>query len=253
MVDIHCHILPGLDDGARTMEESFEMLKLAVANGCTDLVATPHSSSRFVFNEARVTEAFHELSALSRGLINLHRGCDCHLNFKNLEDALAYPAKYSINRSRYLLVELPDLLSVTAVRAQLQALLNARTVPILTHPERNFTLQTNTHQISKWVALGCLIQVTGQSFLGRFGSAVKDSTDALMNGDLVHFVASDAHDCVHRPPNLAEAYEYVRDRWGDARARALFVDNPAAVVNDAPVVRTARRNRMLKFFSFGAK
>jgi len=235
------------------MEESFEMLKLAVANGCTDLVATPHSSSRFVFDEARVTEAFHELSALSRGLINLHRGCDCHLNFKNLQDALAYPAKYSINGSRYLLVELPDLLSVTAVREQLQALLNARIVPIITHPERNFTLQANTDHIKMWVADGCLVQVTGQSFLGRFGSAAQDSADTFMNGDLVHFVASDAHDCVNRPPSLSGAYELVRSRWGDARARALFMDNPAAVIHDEPVVRSARPNRMLKFFSFGAK
>ena len=253
MVDIHCHILPGLDDGARTMEESLEMVKLAAANGCTDLVATPHSSSRYAFDESRVAETFRDLSARSRGLINLHRGCDCHLNFQNLQDALLNPSKFSINQSRYLLVELPDLLSVTAVRDQLQALLNARTVPIITHPERNFTLQSNTDQIRKWVALGCLVQVTGQSFLGSFGSAVKDSADALMNGDLVHFVASDAHDCVHRPPNLTEAYEYVRDRWGDTRARALFIHNPAAVINDEPMVHSARPNRVLKFFTFGAK
>jgi protein-tyrosine phosphatase len=253
MVDIHCHILPGLDDGPRTMEESLEMVKLSAANGCTDLVATPHSSSRFSFDEARVAEAFRELSALSRGLINLHRGCDCHLNYQNLQDALTRPSKFSINNSRYLLVELPDLLSVTAIRDQLQALLNARTVPIITHPERNFTLQTNTDQIRKWVALGCLVQVTGQSFLGAFGSAAKHSADALMNGDLVHFVASDAHDCVHRPPNLMEAYEYVCDRWGKACARALFMDNPASVIDDAPMVPLARPNRMLRFFSFGAK
>jgi protein-tyrosine phosphatase len=149
MVDIHCHILPGLDDGARTMEESFEMVKLAAANGSTDLVATPHASSCFVFDENRVTEAFRELSALSRGLITLHRGCDCHLNFDNLQDALAYPTKYSINNSRYLLIELPEVLRVTAVREQLQALLNARTIPIITHPERNFSLQAKTDHLCK--------------------------------------------------------------------------------------------------------
>ncbi len=235
------------------MEESFEMVKLAAASGCTDLVATPHASSRFAFDEARVTEAFHELSTLSCGLITLHRGCDCHLNFHNLQDALAHPAKYSINNNRYLLVELPDLLSVTAVREQLQALLNARTVPIITHPERNFSLHANTDQIKMWVADGCLVQVTGQSFSGRFGSAAKDAVEALMDCDLVHFVASDAHDCLNRPPSLSEAYEYVRARWGDARARALFIDNPAAVINDAPVVHSPRPKRMLKFFSFGAK
>jgi tyrosine-protein phosphatase YwqE len=84
-------------------------------------------------------------------------------------------------------------------------------------------------------------------------ATAKDSADALMHGDLVHFVASDPHDCVHRPPNLTEAYEYVRGRWGDARARAVFVENPAAVINDEPVARSARLNRMLKFFTLGAK
>ena len=253
MVDIHCHILPGLDDGARTIEESVEMVKLAAANGCTDLVATPHSNSRFVFDEARVAEALSELSTLSRGLVNLHRGCDCHLNFQNLQDALACPSKYSINNSRYLLVELPDLLSVTAVRDQLHALLNARTVPIITHPERNLTLRVNTDQVKLWAEDGCLVQVTGQSFLGRFGSAAKESAEAFMHSDLVHFVASDAHDCFNRPPDLSKAYEHVRGRWGEARARALFIDNPAAVINDEPIVHTPRSKSLLKFFSFGAR
>jgi len=229
------------------------MVKLAAANGSTDLVATPHASTRFVFDERRVDEAFRGLSALSRAFITLHRGCDCNLNFQNLQDTLAYPTKYTINGSRYLLVELPNLIGVTVVRAQLQALLHARICPIITHPERNFSLQSNTDHIKHWVQDGCLVQVTGQSFLGRFGSAAKEAVDALMDRDLVHFVASDAHDCLNRPPDLSGAHEYVRARWGDARARALFIDNPAAVIHDANLVRSSRPKRMLKFFSFGAK
>jgi protein-tyrosine phosphatase len=253
MIDIHSHILPGLDDGAGTLEEGFEMVKLAAAAGSTDLVATPHSNAQFQFDENRVEEAFRSLSALSAGLINLYRGCDCHLTLLNLEDALVRPTKYTINRSRYLLVELPDFLGPSVVREQLMALINARIVPIITHPERNVCLQSRVDQLKEWVQSGCLVQVTAQSFLGRFGSVAKRYLESSMDADIVHFVASDAHDCVDRPPDLSQAYEHVRARWGQPRAQRLFIDNPAAVIEDLPVNPGRHAKRKFSVFSFGSK
>jgi protein-tyrosine phosphatase len=253
MVDIHTHVLPGLDDGAGLLEQGFEMLKLAAANGTTDLVATPHSNAQFEFNEDRIEEAFRALSALSSGLINLYRGCDCHLTIRNLEDALAHPTKYTINRSRYLLVELPDFLGPSVVWEQLKALINARICPIITHPERNVSLQLDMNRLKQWVQGGCLIQVTGQAFFGRFGTVARRAVESLMDADMVHFVASDAHDCADRPPDLSLAHEHVCSRWGRARARSLFVDNPAAVISDEPIVRERQSKRWLPFFSFSSK
>jgi protein-tyrosine phosphatase len=250
MVDIHTHVLPGLDDGASTLEESLEMIKLAAATGCTDLVATPHANAHFQFDERRFEEAFRGLSALSSGLINLYRGCDCHLTFHNLEDALARPDKYTINRSRYLLVELPDSLGPSVVWEQLQALIHARICPIITHPERNLFLQSNMDHLKRWVRGGCLVQVTGQAFLGRFGPTARRAVESLMDADMVHFVASDAHDCVNRPPDLSLARERVSSRWGRAKARSLFIGNPAAVISDKPIARERRRTRWLPCFSF---
>jgi hypothetical protein len=89
MVDIHTHVLQGLDDGAGTLEEGFEMLKLAPATSSTDLVATPHSNAQFEFDEDRIDLAFRALPALSAGVINLHRGCDCRLTLHNLETRLS--------------------------------------------------------------------------------------------------------------------------------------------------------------------
>jgi protein-tyrosine phosphatase len=251
MVDIHTHVLPGLDDGAGTLEEGFAMVKLAAAKGSTDLVATPHSNAHFPFNEDRFDEAFRALSALSVGVINLYRGCDCHLTLHNLEDALVHPTKYTINRSRYLLVELPEFLGPSVVWQQLQALIKARIVPIITHPERNLSLQSNRAHLKTWVEGGCLVQVTGQSFLGRFGLGAMRAVEKLMAADMVHFVASDAHDCVDRSPDLSRARELVSSRWGQARAQRLFVDNPAAVIADAAIDRQSRRKFGL--FSFGSK
>jgi protein-tyrosine phosphatase len=249
MVDIHSHVLPGLDDGAGTLEEGFEMVKLAAANGCTDLVATPHANAQFQFDEHRFEEAFRGLSALSTGVINLYRGCDCHLTLHNLEDALVRPAKYTINGSRYLLVELPDFLGPSVVWEQLNALIQARICPIITHPERNTSLQSDIGHLKRWVQGGCLVQVTGQAFLGHFGSVAQRTVELLMDADLVHFVASDAHDCVHRPPDLSEAHKQVSSRWGRARAGRLFIDNPAAVISDATIVRGRQSRRRMAFFS----
>jgi protein-tyrosine phosphatase len=250
MIDIHTHVLPGLDDGATTLEQGFEMLKLAAANGTTDLVATPHSNAQFQFDEQRIEEAFRGLSALSMGVINLYRGCDCHLSLHNLEDVLVQPTKYTINRSRYLLVELPDFLGPSLVWEQLKALINARLCPIITHPERNVSMQLDLTRLKQWVQGGCLIQVTGQAFFGRFGPVARRAVDSLMDADLVHFVASDSHDCADRPPDLSKAHEHVRSHWGQPRARSLFMDNPAAVLSDDPIVRQRPSRRWLPFFSF---
>lgn len=229
------------------------MIKLAAASGSTDLVATPHSNAQFPFDERRIDEAFRSLSNLCAGVIHLYRGCDCHLTLQNLEDALIRPSKYTINGSRYLLVELPDFMGPAIVWEQLRTLINARLCPIITHPERNISLQSNVKRLKEWVRGGCLVQVTAQAFLGRFGSDAKRSVESLMDECLVHFVASDAHDCVDRPPDLSKAHERVCSRWGRERAQRLFIDNPGAVIVDGPIVRGPQSKRKFRLFSLGSK
>lgn len=253
MIDIHSHILPGLDDGADTIEKSLDMIKLAASCGTTDLVATPHSNAQFRFNERKVEEAFRTMSKVSRGLITLYRGCDCHLTLENLEDALIRPSKYSINGGRYLLVELPDFMGPSTVWQQLRTLINARLCPIITHPERNISLQSSVKRLKEWVRHGCFVQVTAQAFLGRFGSDAQRSAECFMDAGLVHFVASDAHDCLDRPPDLSKAHARVSSRWGRARARRLFVENPAAVIADMPIDGDRQSRRTFRLFSFGRK
>src|SRR5438046_1969626 len=124
MIDIHSHILPGLDDGARTIEESLEMLKLAAASGTTDIVATPHSNAQFDFDEARIEEVFLEISAMAEQFIRIHLDCDFNLNYKNLSDAVRHPNKYTINQKQYLMVELPELVGLSTLREGLRRLLD---------------------------------------------------------------------------------------------------------------------------------
>jgi len=237
-VDIHAHVLPGLDDGARTIEESIEMVKLAAACGTTDLVATPHASPAYPFDETHTHQAFRALSTRTAGMVNLHLGCDFHLNSQNFEDAFAKPTKYTINHGPYLLIELPEFVGFSAIRRQLAAFVNARIVPVITHPERNLQLQSDIGRLKVCVGDGCLLQVTAQSLLGRFGSTARRSAERLMNAGLVHFIASDAHDCAARPPDLSLAFQQVRNRWGKRAAQRLFLENPSAVLSGLPVSAT---------------
>ncbi len=235
MIDIHSHILPGIDDGSPSMEVSLQMIRMAAQNGTTDIVATPHSNSEFPYSQQTIQNLFDDLSTRASGIIQIHLGCDFHLSVDNVQDALANPAKYTINGRGYLLVELPNMASLSAMRMVFQRLLETRMVPIITHPERNLTVQANQKDLESWVRDGCLIQVTGQSLTGRFGTRAQRFSESLMNADLVHCIASDAHDCEDRPPLLTPAYQLVNQRWGKERAERLFVYNPAATLVGEPI------------------
>ncbi len=235
MVDLHSHILPGLDDGASSFEDSLEMLRLAAATGTTDIVATPHCNAQYPFHPASIEQLIAELTAHSQGAPTIHTGCDFHLSYDNLRDALQHPTKYTINHGPYLLVELPDLVSLPPTRNVLRELLNSRMVPVITHPERNSSVQRELKELKSWVDDGCLLQVTAQSLLGGFGMRAQRAAQSLMNDKLVHFIASDAHDTGQRPPDLSAAFRYVSTRYSAARAERLFVANPTAVIAGEPL------------------
>ncbi len=250
MIDIHSHILPGLDDGARSVDESLEMLRLAAGSGTTDIVATPHASSQFSFDHARVDESFRDLAERSGGLISLHLGCDFHLTYDNVSDALRNPTKYTINNKQYLMLELPDLVALPIVRQAVRQLISAGLIPIITHPERNLSFQRKIDELAHWIEDSCLVQVTGQSFLGRFGPIAKNIADKLMAAGLIHFVASDAHDCVDRPPDLSKAYKYISSRYGIERADSVCTYNPACVIaGESFPSKMSQKNQ--SFFAFG--
>lgn len=230
MVDLHSHVLWGLDDGAATREESVAMVTMAAAAGTTDLVATPHASPHYEFQPAVTQQRAQEVYAASGSAVRIHTGCDFHLDFDHVQDALQHPRKYTINQKQYLLVEFADLIQVKSSGEALQRLQVAGMIPIITHPERNRFLQKHPEHLEQWVQQGCLVQITGQALLGQFGNTAREYADMLLRQDRVHFVASDAHNCDHRPPSLREAYALVQDRCGAARAQALFVDQPRRVI-----------------------
>jgi protein-tyrosine phosphatase len=227
-VDIHSHVLYGLDDGAKTAEDSVDMLRLAASDGTTDIVATPHANGQYAFDPQLIEQRIAELSG--RAPIRIHRGCDFHLQFDNIQDALAHPDKYTVNHRGYLLVEFPDLAIFANTERILSQLLDGGMMPIITHPERNDKLQRRVDDVAKWVEMGCYVQVTAGSCTGTFGKDAKAAADALFKRGLVHFVASDAHDTKGRPPTLSASYASLANRWGEDAIQPLFVDHPRAVL-----------------------
>ena len=211
------------------------MLRLAAGSGTSDIVATPHSNHQFKFDPEIIAGKLDELRKAAAGIIRIHTGCDFHLSFDNIQDSLQHPSKYAINHRYYVLVEFSDLLIPKTTDDVFYQMQSAGMIPIITHPERNMLLQRRLEKLEEWVEGGCLLQVTGQSFSGRFGKHAKAFADLLLQKNLVHIVASDAHDTVHRPPSLREAFEYVSKECGPARAEMLFVKNPGATLTGEPL------------------
>lgn len=238
-IDLHSHILYGLDDGAETLAESLDMIEIARRSGTTDMVATPHANSRYVFDPERIEQRIIELGAHTE--VRIYPGCDFHLQFDNIEDALACPEKYTVNHKNYLMVELPSIGVLSSADQIFGRLLDAGMVPIITHPERNPHLLRRSDDLDRWVEQGCYVQVTAGSCTGGFGRAARTSAYELIERGLAHFVASDAHGSTARTPNLQDAYATLADKYGEDDIRPLFVDNPAAVLAGEPLECEPRR------------
>jgi protein-tyrosine phosphatase len=251
VIDVHSHILWDLDDGARTFDESVRMVRLAAQTGTTDIVATPHANSEFAFRPEVVEEKLSLLRESADGLIRIHSGCDFHLNYDNIQDALAQPQKYTIAHGSYLLVEFSEMFVARQIDAVIAKMLEAGIVPIITHPERNFALQQQLEELSRWVGAGCLLQVTAQSLLGRFGAKSRRFAELLLKKNLVHVIASDAHDSTDRPPRLDLAYAYIRENYTPELARRLFVENPEKVLEGKPVKSEGETTRRRRWFRMG--
>jgi len=232
MVDIHHHLLPGLDDGADSMETSVAMARLAAAEGITHVVCTPHANGSFAFDPAVNAAKIRELGArlASEGVaLTLGRGCDFHVSYDNVCSAQADPARYSINGLGYLLVEVPDYGLPPGLTETFYELQLAGLTPILTHPERNPTLQAEPERMLDWLRGGVLVQVTADSITGHKGKPAARMANMLLEKRWVHFLATDAHNTSSRPPRMRAAHDAVAKKFGASYARSLCFSNPLAV------------------------
>lgn len=233
MIDIHSHVLYDLDDGAQTLEESLAMVRMAAEHGTTDLVATPHANLQFRFDPEKIAERVLQVREAAGPALRLYTGCDFHLSFDNIQDAIEHPRKYTINRQRYLLVEFSELQIFKNTEDIFARLRDAGMTPIITHPERNGLLRQRAETIAKWVDQGACVQITAQSLTGSFGPRALAFSRDLLDRGLVHVIASDGHDCEHRPPVMAPAHAWLQKEYGEAVAELLCVTNPGSALSGA--------------------
>jgi protein-tyrosine phosphatase len=235
MVDLHSHILPGLDDGAKSIEDALAMAEDAIADGITHVVGTPHASSHYAFNFVKVREAREALSEKLSDRITLATGCDFHLNPENLAALRTDAAPYCINQKDYLLVEFNEFSIPPSMDQTLHELHLAGLRPVITHPERNGILRAQPERLLRWVSLGCYAQITAGSLTGVFGPGAQEDAWTWIGRGLVHFVASDAHNTARRPLKLRFAYDAIAERFGEEKARALLMENPLAAFEGRPL------------------
>ena len=249
MIDIHSHILPGFDDGAGSLDEALEMLRMAAAAGTTDMVASSHCNAEFAFDPGRAALSIAELQRAAHDIPRIHYGCELHFTLENVEAVLRSPEAWSVNHRGYVLIELSDFVIPKTSSEILARLGDAGTPPILVHPERNPILQKNLPELESWIRQGSFVQVTVQSLLGRFGRPAKAAGEYLLDHGMIHFLASDGHDVKHRPPVMREGWQFVEERSGAATAERLLVSNPQAVLSGVPIPCDQARTRRKAWYS----
>ena len=245
MYDLHAHILPGVDDGAKTPDDTLEMLRVAAEDGTRMMLATPH---RRDITENSSAARVHELVAETNqraqeaGLdITLTVGMENHIDL-DLPDEVKQGRALVINGSRYILVELPFFGRPNYVEDILFQLQGEGLIPVLAHPERLEVFNTEPDLLVSLVDRGMLTQVTAGSVLGHFGRHVRKFTVTLLRRGLVHILASDTHfPGGPRSPRLVPGVEGASKIVGEERALAMVVDTPRAVLENGEVVIPAVR------------
>src|SRR5215468_1958055 len=219
MIDIHSHILPDIDDGARTFEESLKMAEIAAADGIEQIVATPHLFNG-LSNDPEPDEVLYRVETLQmavEGKLKIVPGSEAHVTH-DIPQRVKSQRVTPINRRSYLLVEFPQMTVPVGVddifyRLQLQGI-----NPILVHPERNLQLQKQLSMVADYVSRGIYMQVTAMSVAGEFGAAAKKAADVLLQHNCVHFLASDTHRPSKRPPILSRGRDAAAKVIGAERA-----------------------------------
>jgi protein-tyrosine phosphatase len=262
MVDIHCHVFPGIDDGAESMEVACAMAEAAIEDGVTHIIGTPHANECYRFDPQLVKRRRDEMQAWFGGRLILATGCDFHLSFENLQDIRRDPCRYTLNQKNYLLVEFADYSIPPSLDEALHQLQLQGLQPIITHPERNPLIRSQPERLIRWLRQGCYAQVTAQSLLGKFGEAAREMAEYWLDARAVHFIASDAHNLTTRPLRLKEAFDRLAKTRGEDVAQALLGDNPLAafegrelpyvpeLADDAGTRRSGPRGRRRKRFWF---
>lgn len=256
MIDIHCHIVPGVDDGAKTLDDALAMLKIAESEGIKKIINTSHYHPQFKYTKGEdllvELENFNKIIKENGIDVEVIIGNELYFDDSFLE-CIEKKEFYTLNNSKYVLVEFsptnfPKKLSEVVYEFKIRGY-----VPILAHVERYNDIQQNPSLITEAIKEGALIQINASSVLGKGSSEAHRITEILLKNSLVHFVATDAHGPERRRPMIREAYDYVCSEYGEKKAERLFINNASRVINNEEVEIEVEVNSVKNKKSFLSK
>ncbi|MGA1844485.1 MAG: tyrosine-protein phosphatase [bacterium] len=257
MIDLHCHILPGLDDGSQNIEESIMMSRIAYQDGIRTIVATPHTMNGTFVNDREIILA--EVDRLNNCLagerldLRILPGADVHVNY-NIPDLIREGKAMTVNdNGRYILLEFPHQLVPPGIPELVFQLKLQGITPIFTHPERNNAIQGDLNIILHLIEQGALTQITADSLTGEFGPVAYKTTVKMLKHNLAHIIASDAHSSKIRVPILSHAMHKASQITGEKGVEAMVTTIPQAiidgqVINDLPDPIRPQKSLLKKLF-----
>ncbi len=234
MIDIHCHILYGVDDGPRTLEESQNMLREAARQEITDIIVTPHfRQGMFPHDMDKIRSGFFELRKTAEEIgVHIFVGTEYHIDSEcvvNLRESRCF----SLAHSDYVLAEYSGATEYSYIQDTVRELQFAGYTPVIAHAERYQCLLDDLDLIEELRKGGALIQINADAVLGKDGRPAKQFCKKLLDYGMADFIASDSHDLKERPCRLAECRDYVRRKYGDDTAAWLFETHPAMIIGNS--------------------
>lgn len=234
MVDIHCHILPETDDGAKSLEESVAMCRMAAADGIRTIVATPHMFDGVHETPDRETirRRIAAVTEASGGCVEIVPGGEVRYSHEIFIEAQDPEARIKLNGTSYMLLEFAFQMVPPNIEMTIFQMLNAGITPVIAHPERNQRIQKDPEILARLIERGAFSQLDAGSLTKSFGPESYQTAKRLLAADMAHFIATDAHRKERRRPILSAAVAAAAELVGEDYARAMVEDNPAALVRD---------------------
>jgi protein-tyrosine phosphatase len=234
MVDIHCHILPEIDDGSVSMEESVEMCRMAAEDGIKTIVATPHMFDGVHKTPDRETilRRIDAVMESAKGCVEIVPGGEVRYSHEIFDESRDPLSRIRLNGGSYMLLEFPFQMVPPNIENTIFQILNAGITPVIAHPERNKRLQRHPEILASLLERGAFSQLDAGSLTGSFGEEAFESAKKILRGGMAHFIATDAHHAGRRRPNLTEAVMVAAGIIGTEAARMLVENNPRALIQD---------------------
>lgn len=246
LIDMHCHIVPGVDDGARDLYDAAKILQLEYKNQVQAVIVTPHYRvGMFETPQKEIERQFQridEMTRRSRSGMRAYLGCEYYTNIHMVED-LKQGRRPTMIGTEYVLTEFSERHNYQLIRNQVYALLGAGYRPIIAHAERYPCLSRTPALVEELVQMGAQIQLTSANVLGKGGWRQKRFCHKMIERKLVHYIASDAHDQIERKPDLLPCAEFVSKKYGQQTAEQIFIQNPSRIIKKSKKMQDKRRNQ----------